>query len=68
MENPSSYGGVVGNGAFCNRAQELADLQQMMLSAARCFVYAERRMGKTSLIQQAMRTLPNRQCTAVQAN
>jgi hypothetical protein len=65
MVNPFTYGGVVGNGAFCNRVQELADLQQIMLSAGRCFVYAERRMGKTSLIQQAMRTLPSRQCLPV---
>jgi oligoribonuclease (3'-5' exoribonuclease) len=65
MENPFTYGGVVGNGAFCNRIQELADLQQMMISAGRCFVYAERRMGKTSLIQQALRKLPSRQCLPV---
>lgn len=65
MENPFTYGGVVGNGAFCNRVQEVADLQQMMRSAGRCFVYAERRMGKTSLIQKAMKTLPSQQCLPV---
>jgi hypothetical protein len=37
MENPLIYGGVVGDGAFCDRVQELADLQQMTLSAGRWF-------------------------------
>ncbi len=65
MENPFSYGGVVGDGAFCDRRQELDDLQEMMLSAGRCFVYAERRMGKTSLIQRALATLPPKKCLPV---
>jgi len=65
MANPFTYGGVVGNAAFCNRVQELADLRQMMLSAGRCFVFAERRMGKTSLIRQALAKLPVRQCLPV---
>ncbi|MEZ6128216.1 MAG: ATP-binding protein [Planctomycetaceae bacterium] len=60
MINPFSYGGVVGNGSFCNRTRELADLQQIMCSAGRCFVYAERRMGKTSLIKQALSGLPGK--------
>ena len=64
MENPFSYGGVVGNEAFCNRRQELDDLQQMMLSGGRCFVYAERRMGKTSLIQRALARLPAKKVPA----
>lgn len=56
--NPFAYGGVVGNGEFCNRTQELADLTDVMAAAGRCFVYAERRMGKTSLIQKALGKLP----------
>jgi len=65
MENPFFYGGVVGNGAFCNRTQELADIKQMMLSASRCFVYAERRMGKTSLIHKALSDVPAKKCLPV---
>lgn len=65
MENPFTYGGVVGDGAFCNRTQEIDDLTHMMRSSGRCFVYAERRMGKTSLIQQALAKLPDRQCIGV---
>lgn len=52
--NPFTYGGVVGNDEFCNRTQELADLTETMKSSGRCFVYAERRMGKTSLVMRAL--------------
>ncbi len=55
--NPFTYGGVVGNGEFCNRTQELADLTETMKSSGRCFVYAERRMGKTSLVMRALEKL-----------
>ncbi len=55
--NPFSYGGVVGNGEFCNRVEELADLTETMKSSGRCFVYAERRMGKTSLVMRALEKL-----------
>lgn len=61
MTNPFSYGGVVGNGEFCNRAQELADLKDLISSAGRCFVYAERRMGKSSLILRVLAELPKKQ-------
>ena len=65
MLNPFSYGGVVGNGAFCNRVQELADLRDLMTSSGRCFVYAERRMGKTSLLKKALSELPAKQFVPV---
>jgi len=58
--NPFAYGGVVGNGEFCNRTQELADLTETMRSRGRCFLYAERRMGKTSLILRALDKLPRK--------
>lgn len=61
MTNPFSYGGVVGNGEFCNRVQELADLTDLISSAGRCFVYAERRMGKSSLILRVLEKLPKKQ-------
>lgn len=61
MSNPFSYGGIVGNGEFCNRSTELADLTETMRSAGRCFVYAERRMGKSSLILRALGKLPKKQ-------
>jgi hypothetical protein len=63
--NPFSYGGIVGNGEFCNRSRELADLTETMKSTGRCFVYAERRMGKTSLILRTLGRLPKKQFITV---
>jgi hypothetical protein len=60
LTNPFTYGGVVGYGEFCNRTQELADLNETMRSCGRCFVYAERRMGKTSLVMRALDKLPKK--------
>ena len=61
MNNPFAYGGVVAGGEFCNRTTELSDLIETMRSAGRCFVYAERRMGKTSLILRALNRLPRKE-------
>ena len=58
MSNPFFYGGIAGNGSFCNRKQELNDLTDMLVSGSRCFLYAERRMGKTSLARKAIDALP----------
>jgi hypothetical protein len=63
--NPFTYGGVVGNGEFCNRTQELADLTETMRSRGRCFLYAERRMGKTSLLIRALNKLPRKEFVPV---
>lgn len=65
MANPFTYGGVVGDGEFCNRTEELADLAETMRSCGRCFVYAERRMGKTSLVIRALDKLPKKSFIAV---
>jgi hypothetical protein len=58
LNNPFQYGGIVEGGAFCNRKQELADLRAAMESGEKLFVYSERRLGKTSLVQTALRGLP----------
>ena len=58
MRNPFQYGGVVGGPAFCNRAQEMADLLRAAENAEKLFIYSERRMGKTSLVLHALGTLP----------
>lgn len=51
MRNPFEYGSVVESNAFCNRQRELADLLRSIENGERVFVYAERRMGKTSLVR-----------------
>ena len=55
--NPFEYGGVVGPDAFCNRHQELTDLARAAENGDRLFVYAERRMGKTSLVKRVLAAL-----------
>ena len=55
--NPFEYGGVVGPDAFCNRHQEQADLTRAAENGDRLFVYAERRMGKTSLVKRGLAAL-----------
>src|SRR5690349_16154050 len=56
--NPFSYGGVVGGEDFCNRVDELQDLIRSMKNGERLFVYADRRVGKTSLVRKAAGALP----------
>jgi hypothetical protein len=62
MANPFQYGGVVQRDAFCNRKLELERLKQAMVNGERLFVYSERRLGKTSLVQQALARLPAADC------
>ena len=64
MQNPFKYGGVVGGDAFCNRQQELSELLRAMENSEKLFVYSERRLGKTSLIQLALEKLPKTQYLA----
>jgi uncharacterized protein len=61
MRNPFHYGGTVSGAAFCNRARELADLRRTAENAEKLFIYSERRMGKTSLVVHALRSLPKRE-------
>ncbi len=65
MINPFQYGGVVGPDAFCNRDRELADLRRAAENAERVFVYAERRLGKTSLIKRVLDDLPESEFVTV---
>jgi len=58
MKNPFQYGGVVEGAAFCNRKKELADLTAAVESSEKLFLYSERRLGKTSLVQAVLRQLP----------
>ncbi len=57
MLNPFEYGGVVGVSAFCNRTQEVQDIVRAAENGDRLFVFAERRMGKTSIARQVLRRL-----------
>lgn len=54
MRNPFKYGSVVEERTFCNREQERKDLRRAIDNAGRLFLYAERRMGKTSLMRRVL--------------
>ena len=58
MRNPFRYGGIVLGDAFCNRQQEQADLRRAIENGEKLFVYSERRLGKTSLVQAVLDQLP----------
>jgi hypothetical protein len=58
MPNPFEYGGIVEERAFCNRREELDDLRRAAENGDRLLVYAERRMGKTSLVRRMTSRLP----------
>jgi type II secretory pathway predicted ATPase ExeA len=60
MQNPFRYGGIVRKEAFCNRKQELADITRAIENGDTLFVFSERRMGKTSLVQLAAQGLSRR--------
>ena len=51
---------MVGAPSFCNRKRELSDLVSAMESSQKLFLYSERRVGKTSLINYAMAKLPKK--------
>ena len=54
---PFRFGMRVDGDEFCGRRRELAQLRAYMESAGRVYVVGERRIGKTSLIFEAARTL-----------
>lgn len=56
MRNPFTIG-VAGEGDFCNRVSEKADLLQYARNAQKVVFYSPRRYGKTSLIHQVQQQL-----------
>jgi AAA+ ATPase superfamily predicted ATPase len=58
VRNPFQYGSIVGGAAFCNRERERADLRRALENGEKLFVYSERRLGKTSLVQAVLDELP----------
>jgi len=54
---PFHTGMRVTGSEFCGRSKELDDLRQYMKSAGRVYLIGERRIGKTSLIFEALRVI-----------
>ncbi len=57
MVNPFEYGGIVSSDAFCNRKNELKELRRFVENSGKLFMYGERRIGKTSLLQHLIDNL-----------
>jgi AAA+ ATPase superfamily predicted ATPase len=57
MRNPFEYGDVVGTRAFCNCEKEQRVLRRVIDNAGRLFLYAQRRTGKTLLVQRVLEEL-----------
>lgn len=61
VDNPFRYSGVVTGELFVDREEEIAALHRAFGAGEHVFLYAPRRYGKTSLIQEAFRRLPPRE-------
>jgi len=57
MDNPFSFSGIVTGPRFCNREQEQKDLINLVENSQNVMLYANRRMGKTSLIHRVFSRL-----------
>lgn len=51
MEDPFNFGEVVIRENFCNRAKKIEDITRCIQSSQNIFIYANRRIGKTSLVE-----------------
>ncbi|MCF6270509.1 MAG: ATP-binding protein [Melioribacteraceae bacterium] len=51
-ENPFYFGNEVYDSDFCNRTEELNELQKDINSGINVLLYAPRRFGKTSLLKK----------------
>lgn len=54
--NPFKFGQVVSGSDFCARTSLLHDLKENIRSGQNTYLVGGRRMGKSSLIQEAIRT------------
>lgn len=57
-QNPFAYGVEVSGSAFWDREAERRELKKEILSSQNIVIFSKRRMGKTSLIKEVMRSLP----------
>ena len=55
--NPFYFGGVVRGKHFCNRKSEMATIQADLNNGINLLIYAPRRFGKTSLIENTLQQI-----------
>lgn len=56
--NPFAYGTEVSGETFWNREDEQKELKKEISSSQNIVIFSQRRMGKTSLIKEVLRALP----------
>jgi len=61
MKNPFVYSSTAEGESFCNREAELSDLSDSCLNGQNVYIYAHRRLGKTSLIKVLLKQLSKSQ-------
>lgn len=57
MKNPFKFGEAVGGANFADREKEIKELISYIRSAQNVFIFANRRIGKTSLIKRVLEIL-----------
>ena len=57
MNNPFEFSGIVTGKAFCNRRQEISDLEHYLRGQQNVLLFSHRRYGKTSLIYRVLEGL-----------
>jgi len=58
LPNPFEYGTFVTGEQFCGRSKEITELRKAILGHQHLLINAERRIGKTSLVEQTLLQLP----------
>lgn len=58
-KNPFYYGGMASKEHFCNRTNEIKELQNDIQAGLNVLIYAPRRFGKTSLVLNTLAKTPN---------
>lgn len=61
IHNPFIFGSEVSGKNFWDREKERRDLKRDLTNGQRVVLYSKRRMGKTSLVKEVMRSLPETQ-------
>ena len=54
LPNPFEYGTFVTGEQFCGRSKEITELRKAILGHQHLLINAERRIGKTSLVEQIL--------------
>lgn len=65
MQNPFRFGGVIGQSSFCNRVEELKELERYIVNCHKVFLYSERRFGKTSLVKLLLQRLDKEKFSSI---